>query len=523
MISTKKIESFMFGKTNFAVIFLSLLFFQQSAAARIVKFEIGSREPFGVFKSVEFVRISGQVVGELQVGESIPDLEKADATGSGSVRYTTDFTLIVPAKPIDGNGTLVFDVENRGRPITLGMYNSPRRLSANFDDVGIGFLQDRGFMVAVASWELGQGIKLPTFVDGAGKTRYVEGVGFAAVRDFVAFLKYEKVDGEGNANPLAGAVKRAIGVGYSQTARFLKTSLLHGFNTMNGKAIFEGMHIQAGHSGLLPIMRSGTGPSSSGGAFPTFSFPNYPGVHEPPFTYGSILRKAVDRGESLPRMIVTNMANDYYSLRASLARTGRVGAKDAPIPENVRIYDVAGGAHAIILSKGCKYTRGNLDWHPIMRAVLVRLNRWIGDGTPPPDNRLMPLEARPGDRLILGTPPSSPKAVVQVPKRDRDGNDLGGVRLPELEVPLGTFAGQNEPLEDVLCILSATYKPFLEDEDEREEANDSRLSIEERYESKNEYVNRIARSAWSLVKEGFMLEQDAFIVIHAAASSDVVY
>ncbi|MEE9418135.1 MAG: alpha/beta hydrolase domain-containing protein, partial [Desulfatiglandaceae bacterium] len=390
------------------------------------------------------------------------------------------------------------------------------------DVSGNGFIQDRGFMLAAVNWELSKGIQLPSYTDDQGKKRYIEGVGFAAIRDFVMFLKMAKQDDAGNANPLAGAVKKAIGVGYSQTARFLKTTLIHGFNTNRGEIVLDGMHIHAGHAGILPIMTAGTGPSSSGNGFPTFRNPNFPNVTVEPFTYQDIVQKALDRKENLPKMIVTHTTSDYYIFRTSLSRTGASGTVDAPIPQNVRVYDLAGGAHIIMNTKGCKNQPGKLDWHPVMRAVIVRLNEWITTGTLPPDNNLSPLEARPGDPMILGSPEAYPESIVMVPKTDEDGNDIGGVRLPELEVPLGTYAGNNEPLTSVLCTMSTSFIPFVKSKPKRLRMGDSRLSIRERYKNKNDYVGQIAQAAWSLVEQGFMLERDAYIIIDTVVATKVV-
>jgi hypothetical protein len=97
----------------------------------------------------------------------------------------------------------------------------------------------------------------------------------------------------------------------------IATILVKGFNAMDSKRIFDGMHLQAAHAGLLPVMQTGTGPVSSCNAFPTFNYPAIRGVHELPFTYHEIVQILKKRGETPPKMIVTNMGNDYYSLRAS--------------------------------------------------------------------------------------------------------------------------------------------------------------------------------------------------------------
>src|SRR5205085_4289291 len=131
-----------------------------------------------------------------------------------------------PTDPRRGNGTLLVDVPNRGRAYALALYNSPRGepFQSGTLEQGTGFLQDHGFSLAEVSWELGQGADLPSFTDGEGKRRFVEGAGFAIFRDAAVFLA--RSDSE--ANPLRGAVRHTIATGKSQSGRFLKSFLTHG-------------------------------------------------------------------------------------------------------------------------------------------------------------------------------------------------------------------------------------------------------------------------------------------------------
>ena len=127
---------------------------------------------------------------------------------------------------------MLVDVPNRGHAYAEALYNSPRDvpfLSGTLEQ-GTGFLQDHGFTVAEVYWELGHDADLPSFVDADGKTRYVEGVGFAIVRDAADFLAHAAADSAGTPNPLKGAINRVLASGKSQDGRFLKTFLLNGFN-----------------------------------------------------------------------------------------------------------------------------------------------------------------------------------------------------------------------------------------------------------------------------------------------------
>jgi Alpha/beta hydrolase domain len=487
------------------------------AAAKITRFDVTSTAPYGSFKNGDFVRINGTVTGELPHTDPIPGLAQAAKNARGMVEYKAPFVLIVPKDKAAGNGALLIDVPNRGRAITHGLYNSPREpvLPVGSWEAGNRFLQDNGFGVAMLQWELGQGITLPSFVDVSGATRYAEGAGVAAIRDFADFLRSAKQDDSGAANPVAGRFDRTLVFGYSQTARVIKTMLVEGLTQVDGRRVFDGMHINASASGLANIMATGTGPESGTFFTPRFTHPEFRGVTEEPLTYADISARVTARGHGLPKMLVTNMTTDYYSIRASLARTSAQGTADLPIPPHVRIYDVAGGSHSRADKQNCDRPPGRLDFFPIMRATLLNLDAWVKAGTEPPPSRLMPLEPRPTQASLLQTPAHLPTAIVQAPKLDADGNALGGVRLPDMEAPLGTHGAQNLPLSSRPCNLDAAYIAFAPTVATRA-AGDTRPALAERYANKEDYVARIRAAARKLVEQRLMNEADAQEVERAA-------
>jgi hypothetical protein len=492
------------------------------ANAKVTRLEIAQTVPFGSFMAGDYVRIDGRVVGDLAPDEKIPGIDKVPLNARGRVQYATTITIIAPKDAGSGNGALIFDVANRGSPIALALYNSPRGkfLPLGSFESGNGFLQDRGFTVVTAAWELGQKLELPHFTDSSGKLLYPEGIGLAAIRDVVDFLHHAAADESGTPNPLAGAINRTLAFGYSQTARVLKTLLIEGFNQVEGRRIFDGVHLQASASGLATVLAATTGPDSSSNFTPRFTAVNFRGVHEEPFTYEDIVGRMTKRGEIPPKIAVTNMTTDYFSIRASLARTGSRGTKEAPIPANVRIYDVAGASHGRSREPGCEMPRGELDWSPVMRAVLVALDEWVSHNRLPPPNTLMPLEARPNDETVLPAPAHLPNAIIQAPRQDSDGNFIGGVRLPDVEVPLGVHGIQNRPLSDRSCNLSAAYVAFAKKPGDRK-PEDNHPSIAERYKDREDYVNRIRIATRHLIDQRFLLPEDGAIIIYAATQSPV--
>jgi hypothetical protein len=476
------------------------------AHAEVTRLEITSKESYGTFRPGEYVLWKGKLHGELSPKEAIPDIDKVKTNARGMVEYASDITLLIPATPSKGNGTLIVDVPNRGRVYGVALYNSPRGEPFESGTLaqGTGFLEDQGFSLLEVGWELGKGAELPTFVDASGKTQYVEGAGFAIMRDAGDWFAHAQGD-----NPLKGAIKHTLASGKSQSGRFLKTLLLNGFNQAHGHRVFDGMHIFVSGAGLLPILRSSPGPKSSGDAAPSFQDPDFKGVHEGPFTIGEILAKVTARKETPPKIVMISSTTDFLSLRASMGRTGNDGTTEQPIPDTVRMYDIAGASHAVLLKSDCKLPRERLDWIPVARATLLHLDKWVSANVAPPPNRLMPLEPATGDPDVLPAPKTSPKAVIERPKRDADGNVLGGVRLPDVAVPLGVHAAQQDP-KSFGCSLAGAFLPF----------DDAKLA--QRYKNRDDYVNRIRIAARELEAQGFLLPDDAAVIIAAAAATHAV-
>lgn len=477
----------------------------------------------GSYRSIPFVRLEGVAHGELNPTENIPDLDKAPRNARGNVEYQTRVVLIAPADPKQSQGRLLVDVPNRGLPVSHAFYNSPRQrpLPIGSLDAGLGFLQEQGFMLVSTQWELGHGFEPPQFVDTNGETRYVEAAGFAAVRDVARFLR----DSTQPDNPLAGAVKRIYAAGYSQTSRFLKSFLLNSFNVADGKQVIEGFHLVGGAAGQLPLMASGIGPGTVAGSTPAPPNLEHRGVHEEPFTYAAVMAILQARNEPLPKIFVTHFNIDYMGGRASLTRTGAQGMTDLALPDTVRMYDIAGSAHLNMREqyKLCESMHGQLDWSPPLRAQLIALDQWVSEQLEPPPSCLMPLRPARADETVYGAPRYLPEATVLVPQTDADDNPLGGIQVPDVAVPLGTHGRPNAPVTNVICRLAGTYKPFCASQQERLQANDPRLSLEERYpEGLNQYVQRVREVSDQLVAQRYLLAADAAVIVNAAADETLL-
>jgi hypothetical protein len=94
--------------------------------------------------------------------------------------------------------------------------------------------------------------------------------------------------------------------------------------------------------------------------------------------------------------------------------------------------------------------------------------------------------------------------------------------LPDISVPLATYTGWNGrhpemgAPDQIMGLMGATL-PFAPTQSEREAAGDPRLSIEERYPSKADYLDRVTKAAQALVAEGYLLEDDVQTVLEQAA------
>lgn len=266
-------------------------------------------------------------------------------------------------------------------------------------------------------------------------------------------------------------------------------------------------------------------------------------------------------------MIFTQSSTEYWSRAASLLHTDVEGKTDLPLPESIRIYLIAGSQH---LGGGpatvgmCQQPRNTLTHKPpILRAMLVNLDLWVrGQSDPPPsryprldDQTLVDLETLRASfpkipsvglpashyqpfRLDFGPrfqsagiadivpPRMGPRYRTLVPAVDADGNELAGIRLPDISVPLGTYTGWNLRAEPygaagVLSRLDGMFLAFANTKAQRIQTGDPRASLQERYPGKADYIARIARAATRLHREGFLLADDVIEIIESAAARDL--
>jgi hypothetical protein len=379
----------------------------------------------------------------------------------------------------------------------------------------------------------------------------VMGLGFAAARDIVSFLRNASSGETGVLNVLAGRIDRAIAVGLSQSGRYQHDFLYLGFNTDEaGRAVFEGMmpHIAGGKKTFINYRFGQPGRGSL-----QHNDTVYPGG-EFPFSYPVITDAITERTDGLlarclaagncPKIIQTDTELEFYQSRASLIATDTLGNALA-MPDNVRLFLFSNLQHFAVanaasqIPRVCAFPTNPLNAGPPLRALLVALDAWIANGILPPPSRypsradgtLVPptaeavgfpqipgikytgLTTKPTDINFDLMPPIKGRAYpVFVPKTDADGRDISGVRLPTLEAPIATHTGWNIRkagfAEGELCGLFGTMLPFAATREERLKNNDPRLSIAERYPQPGDRAAAIAKAAKQLVQDRLLLEED---------------
>ena len=383
----------------------------------------------------------------------------------------------------------------------------------------------------------------------------VAGLGFAAIRDFASYVKYGP--------PAADLhVARVYGEGISQNGRFLRDYLYAGFNADEaGKMALDGVLAHVAGAGRGSFNYRFAQPSrdaqpTSSIFFPTDVFPFTDLVETDPLTgeRDGLLKRAMAE-KVLPRIFFSNTSYEYWGRAAALISVDPEGKQDVPLSDNVRIYHFTGLQHfsgPFPPRKGAGDLLGQQDESSLpiryfWRAMVTNMDAWVVKDLAPPksaypriDNgTLVPLrdyafppipdvngprEASEARRLDFGPqwqhgilsiqPPKLGKAFpVLVPQVDTDGNEIDGVRLPELVVPLGTYAAWNlrDPsigAPEQRVAFEASYIPFARTTEERRKARDPRKSIEERYGSREDYLDRFTHALDALVEERWILPED---------------
>ena len=353
--------------------------------------------------------------------------------------------------------------------------------------------------------------------------------------------------------------------GGSQSGRYLRHFIELGMNKdMRGRRVFDGMLAHTAGAGKVFANHTFAQP---GRTFTQHEDHDYP-ENWFPFSTASTTDPltgksgALFRGDGFdPLLIETNTSTEYWQKAASLLTTDPRGKRDLTLPENSRVYMIAGTQHGGRAGLGtapgvCANPTNPMSPGPALRALVVALEQWVVKGIAPPPSRVPSIAAgsavepesvqmpvvkgftiAPGGNAVGPPvdwidPPGSFPAVIAVAGEafygtrvsavDGDGNEVAGIRLPPIAVPLATYTGWNvykaQPTE--LCDRDGSSIPFARTKAERAATGDPRPSIEERYGSRAAYVAKVKAAADALVAGRLLLPADAAAYVKAAEASD---
>ena len=437
------------------------------------------------------------------------------------------------------------------------------------------------------------------------KDPFVAGLGFAAVRDWVSWLRYEAQDDTGTLNPLANYITRIYTEISSQPGRLFNDFRNLGFNEDDrgriGRKVFDG-HMQwiAAGSGIgmnYRFSQSGrTERNRQNHLYAENLFPFANVKTTDPFTAISASRyDACQLTNTCALGVEIYSANEYWVKTASLLHTQPDGSADLPDSPYTRNYFISSMQHGTgnATNRGvCQQFQNPLNSAPVQRALFLALDAWANHGTPPPASRVprladgtLVLPANTGfptdipdpfgetpngkvtytglksSRYLFNygpgfydasnaatfgiptifppviTPPLMPlmtDAAVPiisvngpvypsfVPKTDKDGNDIAGVRLPDVTVPLATYTGwalRRGAHANDGCEAAGQYIPFAKTKADREASGDPRRSVEERYASFDNYYNRVKRAVENMIRDRLLLCEDADAQIERLVST----
>ncbi|MEN9924237.1 MAG: hypothetical protein RL268_363 [Pseudomonadota bacterium] len=413
-----------------------------------------------------------------------------------------------------------------------------------------------------------------------GKDPLVLGIGFAATRDLVAFLRRGEADEFGNSNP-AGKINWAVASGTSQSGNFLRSFVNLGFNAdEQGQIVFDGINPNIAARQVPLNLRFGV----PGGAARPFE----PGS-EGTLWWSRYDDQARGRGPSslldrcaksgtCPKIVETFGSAEFWGLRMSPGLIGTDARQDVPLPGNVRRYYFPSVTHGGSWSggfkpggdgpvPGCRLAGNPNPSRESLAAAQLMLVRWVRDGidpapsayprlsrgdlvaptaqamgwpsipgAPSPDNKLNLLpnhDSGPGfnyrdvSGVIRHQPPKVRGQIPQlVPRVNEDGNETAGIASVQLQVPLGTYLGWNETVSGFEtgggCGFIGGFIPFARTKAERIGSGDPRLSLEERYGDHEGFVRQVKSAVQKQLEAGWLLPADARRLLDEAEQSAVL-
>lgn len=391
----------------------------------------------------------------------------------------------------------------------------------------------------------------------------IAGVGLLAARDFGTFLRSDAA-----ANPLTKELDHLILTGQSQCGRLLRTSLYFGCNLgEDGAPAYDGVlsHVAGARRGEFNHRVAQPSVQPTPGFGHLFPFADEQQTDSQTGQTAGLLDRQRQLG-AMPKVFYTNTSSEYWRGDASLAHTNASHCTDIDPPDDTRHYLLSSTQHgpgmlpftstSVFGSQG-----GNrfntIDYTPLMRAALINLQAWIVDDVEPPPNAIprsadgtgvsratvlekmtditgmkqpeteglstiRPLDLGPQAVQGIGRYPATPVGEPYpclVSAIDDNGNEVAGIRMPDIEVPVATHTGWNPrhprtgAADQILEYIGSTV-PFPATSNG---TDDRRPGLQERYSSRTDYLDAIRAVAQRLVTTRHLVEEDIETCVTIAA------
>lgn len=393
----------------------------------------------------------------------------------------------------------------------------------------------------------------------------IAGLGLLALRDVAPFLRQP-----GGENPTAGNFSALIAWGISQTGRMLRHYVSLGLNVCeDGRHAYDGLaaHVAGARRGAFNHRFAQPSNQTTPLWGHVFPFADTASI-DPISGRNAGLLDRQSRAGGLPKIISTNSAAEYWRGDSTLAHVDTTGSEDIAEHPSARSYLFASTQHVpgylgqSRTNAGVNTTAREpinvLDYRPLLRAALVNLDLWITEGrAPPPSQHPRMSDKTAVDRTtVLNTFAKLPGFVTPDPERlpfirtvdlgaseetgigryppkegafypalvsavDEDGNEIAGIRLPDVTVPVGTHAGWNprDPAtgapEQIVPMNGLTLF-FAPDAETRKRRDDPRPSLAERYADEADYTAKVRAAAEALVEAHYLLAEDVGLVVEDA-------
>jgi len=310
---------------------------------------------------------------------------------------------------------------------------------------------------------------------------------------------------------------KLIGHGYSQTGGYLITyiNFFHNNAKIGSNFIYDG-YLASAAAGPIWINDDGVNP-----CVPSMGFGPYPATDPRRVIQPCgvpVIHTLTETEIAIPALLSPDM-NAIITRRAD----------SDTYPDLFRRYEIAGACHKGAGSPGptnadlcktmwyvcpwcCNGIHSDFPVQYIHNGILVNMEKWVRDGTPPPM----------GARILT----TAGGAIV----RDAYGNAKGGIRTPYVDVPIKTYlpmsAGcstcPNDPSLCVTnppticagcsawCVILGNMVPF------------NQATLESLYKNHGGYVSKFVKNTQQLFKNGWVTEEDMEIMKTKAAESDVL-